>query len=837
MSGIWQDLRFASRTLRRERGYAVTVIALMALGITAITTLVSIVSGVLLKPLPWPEPDRLVRLEEMRGGRSGRVPWTISNATYRAWIDGTSSTIEAIGGWFSSEATLRGAGDPQRIRIARITPSLLSVIRARPAMGRLFREDDAGSPANTTTAIVSHDLWRRSLAGGDVLGRRIQLDDRSYTIVGVMPAGLAFPDDDTHVWIPQRIQPVRSPGEKMISVSIFSALVRMRAGVTPEQVAAEATARARAGDDLGPAALALFGTRAAPTVFAVPALDVLTSDVRPALEILLAAVFLLLMTAIGSVAILQLARAASRRRETTVRVALGAKRIHLTRQWLVESALVAGIAGLAGIAGTAALLRGLPTLLPADFPRMADVSLDWRAAVSAAAAIALTTLVGASVPALQWDRKNLVQSLTENGLAVAGTSRHSAAARFRGAIMIGQVAVACLLLIGAGLLTRSLLGLINIDRGYDPHNVLTARLPLPRGTKFGEIATQLESLEERLRSIEGVSAAGFGNALPFVTTGGTAGFSMPSPRDPGVRLQIQTLSRTVSPAYFEAMGLRVIAGRRLDDHDTAGAPAAVVVNRSFAEQYLGGNPVGQRLNFRTPGAGTAATVGLADRGSWDVVGVVEDMRQGGIAVGRTVATADTEQPEMFFSYRQLRESSPESVFIILRTSTDPAALAPTLRALLREHAPRLAVDSVMTMEDRVMASLARPRTYALVLAGFALFALTIAGTGLFGVLSYGVAQRTREIGIRSALGAASTDIMKVALRQAIFIIAAGCMTGIVAAALLASSVAHVLYGVSRYDTVSFLAGPILVVLAGVAACIMPARRAIRVDPLVALRGE
>ena len=348
---------------------------------------------------------------------------------------------------------------------------------------------------------------------------------------------------------------------------------------------------------------------------------------RPALAILLVAVLLLLTTAVGSIAILQLARAAKRRREMTVRTALGARTIHLTRQWLIESALAGIAGGLAGVAGAAVILRVLPAILPADFPRMADVSLDWRAAASAAAATLLASLISALVPALQSRRVDLAHSLAEDSIATVGGAKRSSATRIRAAIMVGQIAVACLLMVGAGLLARSLTALINVDRGYDPHNLLTAQLPLPPRTTFAQAAPMLEGLQERLRAVSGVSEAAFGNALPLVSAGGMSGLTVPSPRDPAVNLQIQTLHRTVSPGYFDAMGLRLIAGRRLNAGDSEGSTPALVVNRSFAAQYLGDNPVGQRLNFRGPAAGSA---GMSERGSWEVVGVVEDMKQGGL---------------------------------------------------------------------------------------------------------------------------------------------------------------------------------------------------------------
>ena len=835
LTGTLQDVRYGLRTLRREPGYTALVVALTALGIAATTTLVSVTSGVLLKPLPWPEPERLVRLEERRDGRSGRVPWTISNGTYLAWRESPSSTVEEIGGWFSAQSTFRGGGDPERIRVARMTPSAFAVVRARPALGRLFIEDDAGGSATTTTVIVSHSFWRERLgAATDAIGRSIHLDDRAYTIVGVMPADFVFPDRETQVWIPTRIQRVTAAGRKVISVSIFSALARMRPGVTAEQVAAEATSRARAGDDLGPAGLALFGSSAAPTIVAVRALDVLTREIRPALGVLLVAVFLLMVTAVGSIAMLQLARAARRRREITIRAALGARTIHLTRQWLAESALAGIAGGLVGVAGAAVLLRLLPAILPADFPRLADVSLDSRAAAWAAGATLLAVLISALVPARQSRRVDLAHSLAEDSVAIFGGAKHSSATRLRAAIMVGQIAVACLLIVGAGLLTRSLMALINVDRGYDPRNVLTAQLPLPRGATFAQLAPTLERLQERLRALPAVSDAAFGNALPLVSAGGLTGLSVPSPRDPAVTLQIEALHRIVSPGYFDAMGLRLIAGRRLNAGDSAGSTPAMVVNRSFAAQYLGENPVGQRLDFRRPSAGAA---GMWERGTWQVVGVVEDMKQGGLARAGFIPTADTNQPEMFLSYRQVESSGADSIFLVVRTTEEPSSLAPTVRVLIREQAPSLALESVMTMDDRLMESLARPRTYAFVLVSFAMFALAISGAGLFGVLSYGVAQRTREIGVRSALGASASHLVVLVLRQAVLIIIAGVAIGISAAAFLGASLSRVLYGISPYDATSFVIGPIFVVVVALVACVMPARRAMSIDPLRALRSE
>ncbi len=707
-----------------------TAVLTMALGIGASTALFSVLYGVLLKPLPWPEPERLVRLEERHGGKPGRVPWTLSNGTYLAWR-GRGTTVEDVGGWMSITSTLAGTSEPERIRAARVTPSLFGVLRARPAAGRLFVDEDA--TARPTVVILAHAFYQRRFGSAvDVIGRTIQLDDVTMTVVGVMPVDFAFPDRDTEVWVPAYITPVSLDAGKRISVQIFSAMARVRPGVTVDQVAAEATARALTGADIGSAGLALFGSTGAVSVTAAPALDVMIGEVRPAIRVLFAAVVLLLATAVASVTTVLLARALRRRREMTVRAALGAGTARLTRQWLVESLLIGLAGGALGLLAAAILLRILPSVVPADFPRLADVALDWRVASFAVAVTLLSSVVCGLVPAAQTRHLNLVQSLSEDGLAPIGGSSRTSVARTRAALMVAQVAVACVLLVGAGLLGRSLLVLINIDRGYDPANLLTARLSLPQRTTFAQVTDALQRIQQRLAQVPDVAHAGFGNGLPLVSAGGLSGFTISSPRDPSIKIQVQSLHRTVSPSYFAAMKLRLVSGRLLSDSDTATSQPVLVVNRSFARQYLGNNPIGQQLTYA-----------IYNRKHWEVIGIVEDMKQEGVDAAGFTSTPQTRQPEMFSSYRQLESMLVPNVMLVLRTTGDPAALAPTLRTIVRAEAPSLVVDSVMTMEDRLMSSLARPRTYAFVLGGFGLFALAITGVSLFGVLSYGVVQRTR----------------------------------------------------------------------------------------------
>jgi putative ABC transport system permease protein len=796
----------------------------IALGIGATTTLFSVTYGVLLKPLPWPTPDRLVRLEERRGGRTGRIPWTITNGTYLAWRD--SATVDAIGGWMSMSSTFNDAGEPERIRLGRLTPTVFAVLDAHPLVGRVFANSDAAI-SQPDTAILSYGFWQRRFGGAaDIVGRSVRVDSLSYTVIGVMPAAFVFPDRETQVWIPLHVPQVYSADGKSISLQIFGALARMRPAVAPAQVEAEGTGRARSARDPGTSALALFGSGEAPTITATPALEVVIAEVRPAIRILLVAVLLLFGTAVASVATVQLARVAARRREMTVRAALGASTARLARQWLTESAVIGVVGGVLGMAGARLLIALLPLILPADFPRLVDITLDWRVAFASTTATLAAIVVCGLIPALQTRRIDLVQSLADDNRAPVSAGVRTPVARLRAGIMAGQIAVACVLLIGAGLLARSMQSLINVDRGYNPNNVLTARLPLPSGSTYAKSASMLEAVTDRLRALPGVTEASFGNALPLVSAGGLSGFSVRLPRDPSTMAKVQTFHRTVHPGYLSAMGLRLRAGRFLTDRDTETSQPVLVVNRSFAQQYLGDDPIGRRLSLS-----------LYRQAEWEIVGVVEDMKQGGLETGRFIGMADSAQPEMFSSYRQFGEMRPDSIFFIVRTVGDPSALAPFVRAIIREQAPALVLDSVMSMEDRLQSSLSQPRAYAFVLGCFATFALAIAVVGLFGVLSYSVAQRSREIGVRTALGAQTRDIVALVLRSGVAITAVGLLAGLVAAALLVESLSTILYGVRPFDPATFIAVPVVLALAAALACVGPARRAARIDPIRALRQD
>jgi predicted permease len=602
-------------------------------------------------------------------------------------------------------------------------------------------------------------------------------------------------------------------------MQMFQAIGRLRPGATPAQAGAEGTARGRSAPPHAPVAIAVFGSNGAADVTALPLLDSMIADVKPAIVILLAAVFLLLVTATANVASLQLTRATARRRELAIRSALGAARSRLVRQTLVESLLLGLLGGAAGLALAAGMHRLLPVLLPTDFPRVDDLTLGWRIELFT---LAISLAAGAGcglLPALGVATRDVVPALGEDSLAPVGGGFRSPTTRLRALIMAGQIAIACVLLVSALLLGRSFVGLLHADVGYDPANVLTARVVLPDVSyKPDQRREKLDEILTRVRAVEGVSHAAYGTVMPF---GGAASLSsFPIRKRDGSTQLIQSGSRQVTAGYFAALGQKVIEGREFTDADAAAQVA--IVNREFSRRYLEGRALGWTL----PGNSSRSAPGerSVDR---PIVGVVED------TVRATVT--DTPEPEVYFPMRMLPLLA-ENVSMIVRTTGDPRAVAPSLRAVVHGVAPDAPVEALMTMEDKVAATLTKPRLYAVLLGTFAAFALAIAGVGLFGVLSYSVALRGREIGVRSALGAQVRDIVALVARQSLAIAGSGLVAGLIASFWLTGALRTFLFGVTPRDAASFAVVAGVLVLVTLAATIVPARRAARVDPVKVLRS-
>lgn len=816
-AGLLHDLRYAWRICWRRPGPALVAALTMALGIGATTTLFSVTWNVLLKPLPLNEPETLIRIQESREGATRSYPWVMTNGTYLAWQE-APETIESLGAYTGLTVTLTGTGEAQRVSIVSATASMFSVLRVLPFRGALFTASDETAD---NVAVISHGFWMRAFGGSDdAIGRTIVLDGRSRTIIGVLPPDFTFPDRDAVAWVPFSVRPPRTENGGS-HVQMFGGVARLKPGVTPVQASEEATARARGGPDPGLAVMAVFGSTGPAVVSAERLIDAATGEVRPALLVLFGAVGLLLITAVANIASVQLARAATRRRELAIRVSLGAGSGRLARQLVLESLVVGAAGGAAGIAVAFVLHQALPAMLPPDFPRAAEIALDARILAFAVAITLVASVLCGALPAAQAARLSPRTGMMEDAGATGLAFNRSATARLRALIMAGQVAVACLLLAGAALVGRTFLAMLDVDRGYDPANVLTATIATPPGLFTDERRTALvDRVLERLRARPDVVVAGATVVLPLSRGDMVMAMHLPPLDGSSEPRMVQTGIRIVSPGYFEAMGMRTLEGRTFTDRDTSTSMPAVVVNRAFRDRYLPDVRAGRRLPL-------TFFEGMPE---WELIGVVDNVRM-------RASVVEEPGPEIFVSHQQAPGGIRTNPIVVLRTRTDPASLIVPLRQIVAAEEPSAALESVMTMEERVMGSLARPRMYAAVLGGFAVFALTIASVGLFGVLSYAVAQRSKEFGVRAALGARRTQLVAMVLRQGLAITAAGIAVGLLVAALSARALSSYLFGVPPVDPVSFSVVALLLLVVALVACAVPAVRAAHVDPLTAIRQE
>jgi predicted permease len=809
LAGLFQEFRHACRLLWRQPGYSAIAVLTIALGIGATTALFSLAYGVLFKPLPWPHADRIARLYETRQGATNRFGAIMTSAPYVAWRD-RPSTIEGLAAWSPDRVMLDAGGDPSRIRIAAATSSLFPLLGVAPVLGTPFTENDE-SLEDQPPVVLSYGLWQERFGGSrDVIGRSVRLDRKPYRIAAVMPRAFAFPDDDTQAWVPLRVQFIKG------GLSIFSAIARLKPGVTPVQAASEGTARARSGPDPGVVVMAVFGSRASAQITAVPFLEAQTAGVRPAILVFLVAVGLLLVTAVANVASIQLARGTARRREMAIRAAIGAGGWRLVRQSLVENAVVGLAGGVGGLFLAFLLHRAMPSFLPPTFPRLNDVGIDLLVAAFALAISLVASLACGALPALQARRVKVVESLAEDGLAPTGVGSRLRSSRARALIITAQLAIACVLLVGASLLTRSFFSMLTADRGYDPTNVLTATLSLPErpftGAQFGDLVT---ALLERVKAVPGFTHVALTSALPLTPGESLASFPVRSWQT-GATVQAQAASRVVSPDYFAAVGVRLAQGRPFGADDTRTSKPVVIVNRAFARKYLGARPVGVKLWDDTP-----------ERQGPEVIGVIEDVRH------RSVT--DAPAPEIYRTFAQWQGTA-VPLTLAVRTLGNPSSYAQTLRALVRQHDASISVDAITPMETLLRSSLSQPRLYSVLAGTLATLALVIAAVGLFGVLGYAVGQRTREIGVRTALGARPGDIAALVLWQGLAMAGGGLVLGLLLSFAAAKSLSTFLYGVTVYDPVSYIVVPLVLLAAAAVACAVPARRAARVDPLRALRG-
>ena len=830
METLLQDIRYAFAMMRRNRGFTTAGLLTLALGIGATTTVFSIVYGVLLRPLPYRNADRLVRLSEEhpRGNSPLRVPM-LSNLTYDAWSR-AASTVDQFAGYSYAEYTVALPGGAVRLVGAPVTPSLFPLVGATPALGRFFVPDDARTGA-ADVLVLSDRLWRERFgADPHVVGHSIVVDGRPRNIVGVAQPGFEFPvfeaasaDHEALLWTPLEIaqpSPDAVAGQRG-RMTVLWAVARLRPGVSPQQAEAEGTAAARS--TIRPlAANLLFGVGGAPVVHVRGIVAEMTARVRPSLLILTAAVVCVLLIACANVASLFLVRGVARQRELTVRTALGAGRARLVRQLLTESAVFSAAGGVIGLGLAWVLVRAAPLVAARGFPRLDAVAIDGRAIVVTAVIATLSAVVTGLMPVIRSAPGALAESLHGGDGASAGGFRGVRATWWRDGLLIGEAAFAVLLLVAAVLLGRSFAHLLHVDSGYTAENVLVAEMFLPEGDgadKGDDMRAIAASVVERARALPGVAAAGAGNMMPLDRMSLIAGFPAPWTRTGASPATARSLQYVVTPGYAEALRLRLKRGRLFRDADAGSDVRPWIVNEEFARLYLPPDPIGYRWTIPAAGA-------LPERMN-EIIGVIANT----LKFGNDAAM----QPEHYLvPHAPARFDG--HVEIAIRTSSSPGLIASAMRDAIHAEAPGAAVETTL-LSQRFADSVDQPRFALTVMAALAALAVALASVGLYGVLSYGVSQRRRELGVRAALGAARRDLVFLVVGEGLRVTAIGLVVGVAAAAALTRFMQSALFGIAPLDAVSFLAAPVLLAIVATGACLLPARRAASTDPAEALRTD
>ena len=804
MDSLLQDLRYAVRSLLRRPGFAAVVVLTLALGIGANTAIFSVVNAVLLRPLPYADPERLVMVWG-RYADFGRTSTSLPD--FVDWKAGATSFAQ-MAARHNAVFNLTGDGEPEQLTADRVTANFFPTLGVRPQLGRAFLPEEEKVGGDDDVVVLSHGLWQRRF-GGDprIVGREVTLSGRPFTVIGVAPRDFRFLRD-VDLWAPARMDTVGQRRAEYLTV-----FGRLKPGVTVQQAGAELAGVLKRLAEQYPETNATLQSEV------VAMKDDLVGDVRPALLVFSGAVGLVLLIACANVANLLLARAAAREREVAVRVALGAGSGRLVRQLLTESVVLSVIGGAAGLVLASLAVSALRASGTEILPRLGEVRVDVAVALFALLLAVVTGLLFGLAPALRVGGGGggaLHAALREGARGAAG----GAVTRLRNALVLGEVAVAVVLLVGAGLLIRSFDKLNRVDPGFNPRGVLTYGVILPRA-RYGnleEVPAVYERLLERTRQIPGVRHAAVSTTLPMEGTGYWS-FAIEGRQSvtggPGQDLQ----PFDVSPDYFRTLGVPLRSGRLIEPSDAPGAPRVAVVNEELVKRYFGGkDPVGARLTYGDP-TDTAAVW-------WTVVGVVGTVAQEGLKAKPYAQM-----------YRPIAQAPARGLWVSMRTAGDPLAAATAARAALKAVDAELPLNDMQTMEQRVADSLAQPRVSVTLLTVFAAVALALAAVGIYGVVSYAVTQRTREIGIRMALGAKQGDVLRLVVRQGMLPAVAGVALGLAGALAATRAMASLLYGVGAADPLTFAVVALFLATVALVATYVPARRATRVAPTEALRYE
>ncbi len=804
MSLILQDIRYGIRSLARNPGFTVIALLTLALGIGANTAIFSVVNAVLIRPLPFADPERIVWLwDTIRPGSTAPT----SLPEFLDWKEQNRS-FEYLAAFQSGNVFLDAGDGTEDVPVGIVTPQMFSLFRVNPIIGRTFTDEET-LPGRFRVAVLGHSLWQTRFGSDpNVLGRTIQLNGRAYTIIGVMSAGFSFPER-AMLWRPLPIDPTAlDRGPHYLRV-----VGRLKAGVTHDQAQAEMSALAARLSQQHPEKTSGHGVKLDSLT------DVLVGDIGQALFVLLGAVGFVLLIACANMANLMLARIGGRQREIAVRTALGASRLRIVRQLLTESLMIAIAGGGAGLLLAIWAVNWLVSLGPETIPRVHEISVDTRVAGFTLLVSVATGVLFGLAPALQISKPALTDALKESGRTTAGLRKN----RLRSALVVSEVALSLVLLVGAGLLIRSFAKLNQIDPGFNADRVLTLGVSLlPNKYPTDEhVATFYSQILERSATLPGVISAAATSELPFSGNNTSDYFTIEGRPPIAKESEPLTEYRVVTPRYFQSMGIPLLAGRDFSETDTKRSPNVVVINDEFVRRHFGlENPLGHRLKLQ----GQARDPLL-------IVGVVGNVRHFGLDEQPTVeAYVPFLQDPLSLNYR--------SMTIVARTkSEDPGAVAGSLRAALTSMDKSLPVYAVKPMTEYVGDSLARRRFNMVLLTAFSGVALVLAAVGIYGVISYGVIQRTHELGIRMALGAQRSDVLKLVVRQAMILALAGVVIGLLAAWALTRLIKSLLFNVSVTDPLTFAVIAVLMILIALLACLIPARRATKVDPLVALSYE
>jgi putative ABC transport system permease protein len=812
MFGWTQDLRFAVRRLRLERAYALFVTLTLALGIGANVAVFSVVDGVLLRSLPHHEADRLVGVWGRFQPESGFdfPQFVLSNPEYFDYRM-ENRTMADVGAWISSTGTIGGPGeDPERVEAAVATPSLFSVLRAKPLLGRLINESDP-PPGPSSVVLLSHALWQRRFGGrADILEQRVLINGTSRVIIGVMPETFDFPEG-VKFWVPLVItssvlQERQSHGTR--------AIARLKDGVTLEAAQQEMTVLMSGWRERYPK------IHTGHFLFLNPLMDDIVGDVRPALKVVAAATGFLLLIVCANIASLALARAERRGRESAIRAALGSGRWRLVRLAAFENGLLAIVAGAIGVGLAAMAVSWLRATEGIGVPRLATVGIDWRVFLFAAVASLFSACLLGALPAMRTTAVRLAPALRLDTRTSTGAGR----TWLRRSLVVIEVALAILLVTGAALMMRSFARLLAVETGFRTEGVLLGTVSLPTASyqTDAHVNTFVTTALERVRALPGVARASVSTNLPVVSGLGVWDFEIEGEPRPGPGQPVWSGSPTfAAPGYFETVGMKLVSGRFFNAEDREDSEPVAIVSEALQRKYFPGeDPIGRGIRAQ----------GNPKRPYARIVGIVADVRDQGLAI--------EPRPLYFLVYAQTPRTlltTMRQVTFALRTDGDAASLSAPLRGTIREIDPALPVSPVRTYDEGVAQSVARRRFTSLILAVFALFGLGLGVLGVYGVLAYTVAERTQEIGLRRALGAPAGRVLQMVLAQGLVPVALGIALGIGATISARSVLETQLFGISPTDAPTYALVAAGVLAAAILACLIPARRALRVSPLVALR--